>query len=72
MAAPITAHSTTQITECVGGITHMFPNPKLKQLFFWTIELLALSLLVYIVSAFGGPWFSVLYFKATGLTDSKN
>lgn len=52
MAAPITAHSTTQITECVGGITHMFPNPKLKQLFFWTIELLALSLLVYIVSGF--------------------
>ncbi len=30
----------------------MFPNPKLKQLFFWTIELLALSLLVYIVSGF--------------------
>lgn len=30
----------------------MFPNRKLKQLFFWTIELLALSLLVYIVSGF--------------------
>ncbi|MCT8388866.1 AI-2E family transporter [Leuconostoc holzapfelii] len=30
----------------------MFPNPKLKQLFFWTIELLALALLIYIVAGF--------------------
>ena len=30
----------------------MFPNTKLKHLFFWTIELLALSILVYLLLGF--------------------
>ncbi|WEV54734.1 AI-2E family transporter [Leuconostocaceae bacterium ESL0723] len=46
----------------------MFPNPKAKKLFFWTIELLALTLLVFIVSRLDFLMHPLSVFMQTVLT----